>query len=141
MRGIERSCGALLGGKKGRGSRRMAYALYVALGLITVRIVFRFVEFSAGPGDDNPVPHKEDYFYALEAMLVFVVLHPGKVLVGPDADMPGVFQPVKGIFRRGEEHDGDRRGKMVKLENLELSGSDGKTRCDPQMPVGPRELP
>lgn len=68
----------------------MLYSLYVTLFLITVRIIFRLVEFSSGP--DGPIPHNESYLYGLEAtpMLLAIfflaLFHPGRYLRGPDSD-------------------------------------------------------
>lgn len=76
------------------GWRLMLYVLYGSLLAITVRIIFRLIEFSRGFGMNNPLPHKEGYFYALEAcpMLIAIALwnfgHPGRFLKGPDAKLP-----------------------------------------------------
>lgn len=54
----------------------------------------------------NPILTREAYFYVLEAVpmffaiLTFVIVHPGSVLVGPEAQMPGFFITLKGLFRR-----------------------------------------
>lgn len=34
------------------------------------------------------------------ALLAFAVVHPGSILVGPEAEMPGFFATLKGMFRR-----------------------------------------
>ncbi|KAF8194801.1 RTA1 like protein-domain-containing protein [Mycena galopus ATCC 62051] len=77
--------------------RPLLFTLYASLGLITIRIFFRLIEFSAGnEADQNPIPFHEAYFYVFEAVpMLFAlaamnVVHPGSVLVGPDADMPGL---------------------------------------------------
>ncbi|ETN41095.1 uncharacterized protein HMPREF1541_03030 [Cyphellophora europaea CBS 101466] len=72
----------------------ITYALYACLAFITARIVFRLVEFSGGMDTDNPLPHNESYFYALEAVpmflaiLVWNLIHPGRYMNGPDAKLP-----------------------------------------------------
>ncbi|KAK1857219.1 rta1 domain protein, partial [Colletotrichum chrysophilum] len=50
------------------GWRPLVWALYFSLGSITVRIVYRLVEFSSGNGVDNQLITREGYFYALEAV-------------------------------------------------------------------------
>jgi len=35
------------------------------------------------------------------AILVFNVNHPGKILVGPGAELPGLWKMVKRLFRKG----------------------------------------
>ncbi|EXJ85588.1 hypothetical protein A1O1_05953 [Capronia coronata CBS 617.96] len=74
--------------------RWILYALYICLLAITARIIFRLVEFSRGFGEDNPLPHKEGYFYALEAVpmffaiLIWNALHPGRYMQGPESKLP-----------------------------------------------------
>ncbi|RYP09149.1 hypothetical protein DL765_008540 [Monosporascus sp. GIB2] len=82
-------------------------AIYVSLACLILRIVYRFIEFSAiSNAVDNPVSTKEGYFYALEAapmflaILAFNIVHPGLVLVGPNADMPGFFGTCVTLMRR-----------------------------------------
>jgi len=66
------------------------YALYAVLLLITTRIIFRLVEFTAGA--EGPIPRNESFVYALEAfpmllaITVFAVFHPGRSLVGPESE-------------------------------------------------------
>lgn len=84
----------------------LLYVLYLSLAMITVRIIFRLIEFSRDDDPDSPLLTQEGYFYALEAapmfiaLLSFVVVHPGRVLVGPAAEMPGIIATVKGLFRK-----------------------------------------
>ncbi|KAH9229878.1 hypothetical protein COL26b_001361 [Colletotrichum chrysophilum] len=87
------------------GWRPLVWALYFSLGSITVRIVYRLVEFSSGNGVDNQLITREGYFYALEAVPmvlaigVFNVVHPGARMDGPGAEMPGLFATIKEAFR------------------------------------------
>ncbi|KAF2449535.1 hypothetical protein P171DRAFT_345210, partial [Karstenula rhodostoma CBS 690.94] len=75
----------------GRRWQWVAYALYATLALITMRIVFRLIEFSAGIGVDNPLPNHEKYALALDAfpmslaILILAVIHPGLALKGPES--------------------------------------------------------
>ncbi|KUJ17587.1 uncharacterized protein LY89DRAFT_584821 [Mollisia scopiformis] len=89
---------------RGRGDQKwkgMLWTLYASFGFITIRIFFRLIEFSAGNTSSNPLPYHEGYFYALEAVpmvfaiLCFNVMHPGKVLVGPESELPGVIAMLK----------------------------------------------
>ncbi|KAJ7282298.1 RTA1 like protein-domain-containing protein [Mycena rebaudengoi] len=72
--------------------KRVVYPLYASLVLITLRIIFRLVEFSSGVR--SPITQTEVPFYALEALPMFIALalwnvwHPGKVLIGPDSEFP-----------------------------------------------------
>ena len=58
------------------------------------RIIFRLAEFAKGEDPSNPIPFHEAYFCIFEAVpMVFALAilsfsHPGKVLVGPESDMP-----------------------------------------------------
>lgn len=59
-----------------------------------MRIVFRLVEFTGGRDPStNPVPFHEYYFYSLDAfpmltaLLILVVVHPGRFLTGPNSSL------------------------------------------------------
>ncbi|KAJ7226284.1 RTA1 like protein-domain-containing protein [Mycena rebaudengoi] len=79
--------------------KRAVYPMYASLALITLRIVFRLVEFSSGM--ISPITQTEVPFYVLEALPMFVALalwnvwHPGQVLVGPDSEFPKVSRAQK----------------------------------------------
>ncbi|KAL4747874.1 hypothetical protein BDW72DRAFT_215156 [Aspergillus terricola var. indicus] len=74
--------------------RPLLYALYISLLFITIRIIFRLVEFSRGNDDSNPMTHNEWYMYVFDAVpmwcaiAVWNLVHPGAVIKGPDAVMP-----------------------------------------------------
>lgn len=76
------------------GWRLLIWALYGCLLAITIRIIYRLVEFSAGLGHGNPLPSNEPLLYVLEstpmwlAILVWNVVHPGRFIRGEDAKMP-----------------------------------------------------
>lgn len=81
-------------GDPGRKWQWVTYALYAALALITMRIIFRLVEFSAGTDASNPLPYHEKYAMALDAFpmtlasLILAVIHPGIALKGPESEFP-----------------------------------------------------
>ena len=72
--------------------RPLLYTLYASLTLITVRIIFRLVQYASG--FLSTIPTHEAYFYALEALPMFLALlimnitHPGRTLIGPDSEFP-----------------------------------------------------
>lgn len=82
--------------------RRLLYALYASLLFITVRVIFRLVEFSSGNNSSNPIPQHEWFMYVFDAVpmwfaiLVWNVAHPGAIITGPDAKMPP--SPFRKIF-------------------------------------------
>ncbi|KAI1388042.1 RTA1 like protein-domain-containing protein [Hypoxylon trugodes] len=89
------------------GWRPLLFTLYGSLMCITIRIIFRLVEFSSGStGVSNPLVANETYFYVLEAVpmllaiVAFNITHPGSVLVGPESEMPGFFTMCMGFFRK-----------------------------------------
>ncbi|KAL7622595.1 hypothetical protein AAE478_008105 [Parahypoxylon ruwenzoriense] len=91
------------------GWRPLLFTLYASLACITIRIIFRLVEFSSGSrGVSNPLLTNEAYFYVLEAapmllaIFAFNVIHPGTVLVGLESEMPGFFATCAGLFRKGK---------------------------------------
>ncbi|CAI7663034.1 unnamed protein product [Penicillium glandicola] len=74
--------------------RRLLYALYGSLIAITVRVIYRLVEFSAGYSESNPIPYHEWYMYVFDgipialAIIIWNFAPPGAVLQGPDAEIP-----------------------------------------------------
>ncbi|KAI4605368.1 hypothetical protein J4E81_010620 [Alternaria sp. BMP 2799] len=76
------------------GWKWLLYALYACLLAITIRIIYRLAEFSAGLGASNPLPSNEPLLYVLEsapmwlAIFVWNIVHPGRFIRGPDAKMP-----------------------------------------------------
>ncbi|KAJ7654797.1 RTA1 like protein-domain-containing protein [Mycena rosella] len=72
--------------------KRPLYTMYASLALITLRIVFRLIEFSSGLY--SPITMHEAPFYCLEATPMFLALllwnisHPGQVLIGSDSEFP-----------------------------------------------------
>lgn len=105
-------------------------ALYVALCMITVRIIYRFGEFSSGITKGNALTKFEVYFYLLEAtpmmlaILIFNIFHPGRFV---KEDTPGIWSICRGKIRNrgGKSHmkayDGDAydldRHKLVEGYN------------------------
>ncbi|KAF4463046.1 RTA1-involved in 7-aminocholesterol resistance [Fusarium albosuccineum] len=85
---------------------KLLSVLYFSLLMISIRIIYRLVEFSGGLELDNPLITHEAFFYVLEAipmllaLLAFNLVHPGKIMTGPDSDMPGLFSMVKSKFSR-----------------------------------------
>ncbi|KAJ7195879.1 hypothetical protein C8J57DRAFT_1456045 [Mycena rebaudengoi] len=69
--------------------KRAVYPMYASLALITLRIIFRLVEFSSGV--ISPITQSEVPFYVLEALPMFVALalwnvwHPGRSSSAPTA--------------------------------------------------------
>lgn len=67
------------------------------------RTIYRMVEFSQPL--DGSINHSEAYFYALEALPIFIsvvlfnVWHPGKVLVGPRSDFKS--DPAQSVRMEG----------------------------------------
>ncbi|KAI0894540.1 RTA1 like protein-domain-containing protein [Annulohypoxylon nitens] len=105
------------------GWRALLFTLYASLTCITIRIIFRLVEFSSGStGVSNPLLTNETYFYVLEAMpmllaiLSFSVIHPGTVLIGPESEMPGFISTCMGFFRKRKQFK-----KLDESESEEMS--------------------
>lgn len=70
----------------------LLYAQYTVLILITVRIIFRLVEYAQGL--DSSIPNHEVYQYFFDtlpmllALVVYNVVHPGRVMPGKESDFP-----------------------------------------------------
>lgn len=90
--------------------------LYFSLAMITVRIIYRLVEFSGGVEKGNALTTHEAYFYILEAapmflaLLSFNIVHPGRIMNGPGCDMPGLVATIKAKLS-------GRRRKQILLDD------------------------
>ncbi|SCN68108.1 related to RTA1-involved in 7-aminocholesterol resistance [Fusarium fujikuroi] len=108
--------------------------LYFSLTMISVRIIYRLIEFSGGMGQDNALVTHEVYFYILEAapmflaLLAFNVVHPGRIMTGPNSDMPGLFSFIKNKIR-------GQKGKQL-LDDRSDSDVELNTRYEPTREVG-----
>ncbi|WYZ33881.1 hypothetical protein EsH8_I_000157 [Colletotrichum jinshuiense] len=95
-----------LAGKRTRSWKPLLWALYFSLGMITMRIIYRLVEFSSGHGLENALITHEAYFYVLEALpmllaiAIFNLVHPAMVMNGPGSDMPGLFSKTKNAYAK-----------------------------------------
>ncbi|KAM0804159.1 RTA1 like protein-domain-containing protein [Usnea florida] len=71
---------------------RLLYIIYAVLALITLRIVFRIVEYSKGL--TSTIPNHEAYQYCLDslpmlvALVLFNIVHPGRIMAGKESDFP-----------------------------------------------------
>ncbi|EPE27950.1 RTA1-containing protein [Glarea lozoyensis ATCC 20868] len=108
--------------EKGRW-KKLLCAVYASLGFITIRIIFRLVQFTAGKeGETNNLVGKEVYLYVLEAVpmilatLCFIVVHPGPVVV---SKMPSVFGSLRNKFGIGR----GTQGKASELKGLDSERS------------------
>lgn len=69
--------------------------LYTCLTLISIRIIYRLIEYASGiDPSKNPIPFHEVYPDVLDALPMFLailvlnVAHPGRALIGEDSDFP-----------------------------------------------------
>jgi hypothetical protein len=73
-------------------AKRLLYVVYAVLGLITIRIIFRLIEYSNGL--KSTIPSKEAYMYVFDSLPMFVallllnIMHPGRVMPGKESDLP-----------------------------------------------------
>ena len=70
----------------------LLYIVYTVLTLITIRIVFRLIEYSKGIQSGVVLHEAYQYIFDSLAMLVALVLfnivHPGRIMAGKEADFP-----------------------------------------------------
>ncbi|KAJ3049588.1 hypothetical protein HK097_009441 [Rhizophlyctis rosea] len=72
------------------GWKKLLYALYFASICVLIRSVFRVVEFSGGfkseIAKDEKLLYTLDFMMMVLAVSIWLVVHPGPALAGPDAD-------------------------------------------------------
>jgi len=87
--------------------------MLVALGLITIRIIYRLIEFS--DGYDTVITRHEAFFYCLDGVPMFLafslfnIYHPGKVLVGPESNFPKRTKAEKREEKRQKKEEKRQR--------------------------------
>ncbi|KAL3459773.1 RTA1 like protein-domain-containing protein [Aspergillus heterothallicus] len=106
--------------------RRLLYALYATLILITIRNIFRLIEFSDGV--HGYIATHEAFFYSLDALPIFAglvllaVVHPSCVLDGPDSEFPPREKKnkhKKGKRRRRRSRSRAKEGGESEVEDRE----------------------
>ncbi|KAL8685111.1 MAG: hypothetical protein Q9218_007973 [Villophora microphyllina] len=85
---------------------QLLYAQYTVLLLITIRIVFRLIEYASGL--DSSIPNHEAYQYVFDtlpmllALVVYNVVHPGRIMPGKESDFPS-RKERKSYFKGGND--------------------------------------
>ncbi|MCJ1236349.1 hypothetical protein MMC14_004330 [Varicellaria rhodocarpa] len=97
--------------------KALLYVLYGTLTLITVRVIFRIVEFAGGI--NSSVPHHQVYAYIFDslpmvcALVLLNIVHPGRILVGPESEFPKKVKLSKEEKRRvKEDRKQGKRGQV-----------------------------
>ncbi|TVY67364.1 Protein RTM1 [Lachnellula suecica] len=104
-----------------QGWKKLLYALYASLALISIRIIYRLIEYAPGINANNPLPSHEAFFYCLDALpMLFAVtvlcfIHPGHVLIGPESEFPKVTRKQKKAAKAAKKAEKQARKAGVKL--------------------------
>jgi hypothetical protein len=116
---------------KPRNWRMLIYVLYTSLALITMRIIFRMIEFASGlDPSKNPVPFHEAYFYCLDGLPMFIacvllnIVHPGKVLQGEGSEFPRLTRAEKKAAKAAKKE----AKRLAKEESKALRGGKNTQR-------------
>ncbi|PSN64980.1 RTA1 domain-containing protein [Corynespora cassiicola Philippines] len=119
------------------GWQKQVWCIYCVLGLITLRIIYRLVEFADGLNADGTFMKHEYYIYILDALPMFLALlllslyHPGKVLLGPDSEFPKLTKREKQEAKRRSNKGQERLNSpyvtdVVPLTNIEMDRYEGR---------------
>lgn len=114
-------------GKRAQMWKWLTYSLYAVLVLITMRIIFRLVEFSGGVDpENNSLPFEEGYALGLDAfpmalaLLILAVIHPGLVLRGEGSEFPSRKERKAEKKERKAEKKELKRAKKEGKSNVEM---------------------
>jgi hypothetical protein len=95
-----------------RSWRMLLYVLYASLVLITIRIIFRMIEFASGmEPEHNPIPFHEAYQLALDALpmlaacVLMNIVHPGRVLRGEGSEFKRLTRAEKKEMKRVKKEE------------------------------------
>ena len=98
-------------------ARKLLHVVYVVLSLISLRIIFRLIEFSQGFDTYLPthewVPYVFDASPMLAALICLNVVHPGRILRGPNSDFTEE--------RKADKQKKKERKEAKQAEKMEMS--------------------
>ncbi|KXL42809.1 hypothetical protein M433DRAFT_71194 [Acidomyces richmondensis BFW] len=103
------------------------WVLYVVVLLITIRIIFRLIEYSSGI--QSSIPLHEEYQYIFDstlmllALVLFNVFHPGRMMPGKESKWPK--RKERKAMRKAGEMPHGRAGEYL------LPGKDGNQSPEP----------
>ena len=106
--------------------RPLLYTLYASLTLVSVRIIYRLVQYSSG--FLSTIPLHEAYFYCFEALpmalalLLMNITHPGRSLVGPESEFPTKTREEKKEEKRQKKEAKKAKKEQKKWGKTEESG-------------------
>lgn len=112
----------------------LIYVTYAVLVAITVRIIFRLLEFQVGgstPGEGSELSKHEVYAYTLDSVPMILVLillnifHPGRLMPGRECDFPP-RRERKNYHKVGKDGllpSASNMGSYVPMEGLSRSSS------------------
>ncbi|KAL1964502.1 hypothetical protein VTN77DRAFT_6928 [Rasamsonia byssochlamydoides] len=110
--------------------RWLFYGMYFALVMITVRIIYRLVEYAAGTTVTNPLITHEAYEYVLDALPMFLALavlnftHPGRIINGPDASWPRLSRREKKALKQQRKAEKAARRMSRRASQKDWNNSD-----------------
>ena len=90
----------------------LLYVVYAVLTLISIRIIFRLIEYANGY--ETGIPTHEAYQYVFDstmmllALLLFNIVHPGRIMPGTESDFPS----RKDRKAAGKNHQWGRAGRQ-----------------------------
>ncbi|KAI9763056.1 MAG: hypothetical protein M1840_000947 [Geoglossum simile] len=106
------------------GWKRLTWMLYAVLALISMRIIYRLIEYAPGIKPSNPIPYHEAYTYGLDALpmllaiTIMCAIHPGMFLRGPDSVFPKKTKAEKKAAKM-EKKERKEEKKRAKKERKE----------------------
>ncbi|KAJ4401150.1 hypothetical protein N0V91_008172 [Didymella pomorum] len=132
---VQGAGGSMLNPGNGADAQKIGLKVYMAgVGVqegFIVRIIFRLVEFTKGFEPGNPMLFNEAYVYCLDAspmclaLLLLSVIHPGRVLVGPESEFPQLSRKEKKTMEQEKKalrrEKKEEKRKYVKRQLFHLS--------------------
>lgn len=104
----------------------LLYVEYAVVGLITVRIIFRLIEYANG--FKSTIPTQEAYQYVFDSTLMWIasilfnVFHPGRLMPGQESNLPS-RKVRKNLKKEGKQPQG-RAGEEYLLPKFETTSAD-----------------
>jgi len=106
----------------------LLYAIYAVSTLISIRIIFRLAEYSqsytSGPSRQEVYQYVFDFTMMLFALVVFNVVHPGRVMPGKESDFPS-RKERKAIGKKNVRGRAEAGRTLPLYETARAEGSQG----------------
>lgn len=111
----------------------LLFVNYAVVALITIRIIFRLIEYSSG--FESTIPLREAYQYVFDsavmmvALVLYNVFHPGRMMPGKESNLPS--RKVRKAWKKAGQAPHGRLGEEHLLPKYETAANGVSREASP----------